>query len=134
MARHLTGREARNEKLWMRKVLSYLDPKTGLLVRPYTSFSDPVSDLGDQALTLYALVTAYAETREPTLKDAIDRMVDHLLRRYEPNHWLRGFVIKSLMTWVRQTNSKPALQQAAMLVRGCFDESPLFTPDKTPFG
>ena len=57
MARHLTGKEARNEKLWTKKILSYLDPKTGLLVRPKTSFSEPVADLGDQALTLYALVT-----------------------------------------------------------------------------
>ncbi len=65
MARHLTGREARNEKLWMKKVLSYLDPKTGLLMRPKTSFSEPVADLGDQALTLYALVTAYADRPSP---------------------------------------------------------------------
>src|SRR5271166_4721442 len=35
-------------------VLSYLDPGSGLLVRPKTSFSEPVADLGDQALTLYA--------------------------------------------------------------------------------
>jgi len=33
MARHLTGKESRNEKLWVKKVLSYLDPQTGLLGR-----------------------------------------------------------------------------------------------------
>ncbi len=131
MARHLTGKEAKNEKLWMRKILSYLDPHTGLLVRPKTSFSEPVADLGDQALTLYALVTAYAETRDPALRVAIDKMVDHLPRRYDPDHWLRGFILKSLMTWVRQTGSKPALQQAGTLVKSCFEENPLFTPDNT---
>ena len=65
MARHLTGREARNEKVWMKAVLSRLDPKTGLLMRPKTSYCDPGADIGDQALTLYALVTAYADQQRP---------------------------------------------------------------------
>jgi hypothetical protein len=131
MARHSTGKEARNEKLWMTKVLSYLDPKTGLLMRPKTSFCEPVADLGDQALTLYALVTAYADRPTPEMKAAIDKMVEHLPKLYEPNHWLRGFIVKSLMTWARQAGSKPALDQAGKLVRSCFDESPLFAPDNT---
>ena len=44
MARHLTGREARNEKVWMKMVLSRLDPKTGLLLRPKTSLLRPGAD------------------------------------------------------------------------------------------
>lgn len=131
MARHLTGKEARNEKLWLKKVLSYLDPETGLLMRPKTSFSEPVADPGDQSLTLFALATVYADTKDPELKAAIDKMVDHLPKLYDPNNGLRGFIIKSLMTWVRLTGSKPALDQAGKLVRGCFDENPLFTPDNT---
>ncbi len=131
MARHLTGKEAQNEKLWIKKAISYLDPKTGLLMRPKTSFSEPVADLGDQALTLYALVTAYADKKDPALRAAIDKMVEHLPQLYEPSHWLRGFIVKSLMTWVRLTGSKPALEQAGKLVRSCFDENPLFTPDNT---
>ncbi len=131
MARHLTGKEAQNEKLWIKKAISYLDPKTGLLMRPKTSFSEPEADLGDQALTLYALVTAYADKKDPALRAAIDKMVEHLPQLYEPSHWLRGFIVKSLMTWVRLTGSKPALEQAGKLVRSCFDENPLFTPDNT---
>ncbi len=131
MARHLTGKEAGNEKRWLEKVLSYLDPSTGLLVRPKTSFSAPVADLGDQALTLYALTTAYADHPDPALKAAIDKMVAHLPALYEAGHWLSGFGIKSLMTWVRLTGSRSALDQAGKLVRGCFDDSPLFTPDNT---
>ena len=131
MARQLTGKETRNEKLWAKKVLSYLDPETGLLMRPKTSFSEPVADLGDQALTLFALVTLYADTKDTNLKTAIDKMIDHLPKLYEPNHWLRGFIVKSLMTWVRETGSQPALEQAGKLVRSCFDENPLFTPDNT---
>ena len=83
MARHLTGKEARNEKLWCKKVLSYLDPKTGLLMRPKTSFSGHVADPGDNALTLYALVTAYADSKDPALRDAICKMVDHLPRHLQ---------------------------------------------------
>ena len=131
MARHLTGQEARNERLWYRKVLSYLDPKTGLLTRPKTSFCEPVADIGDQSLTLYALVTAYADSKDPALRDAICRMVDHLPSLHQPNHWLCGFMIKSLMTCVHQLGYKPALDQAEGLVRNVFDESPLFTPDNT---
>ncbi|MHB8971731.1 MAG: hypothetical protein ACYC3X_01835 [Pirellulaceae bacterium] len=131
MARHLTGKEARHEKLWTQKILSYLDPDTGLLMRPKTSFSEPVADLGDQALTLFALVTAYADQNDPVLRQAIDKMVEHLPSCYTPDHWLRGFIIKSLMTWVRETGSQPALEQAGKLVKSCFDERPLFTPDNT---
>ena len=111
--------------------MSYLDPQTGLLMRPKTSFSEPVADLGDQALTLYALITAYADRHDPELRQAIDKMVEHLPSLYAPDGWLRGFIIKSLMTWVRQTGSQPALEQAGKLVSGCFDENPLFAPDNT---
>ncbi len=132
MARRMSGREARNEKLWTAKVLSYLDPETGLLTRPKTSFSEPVANITDQALTLYALVTVYADTRDPTLREAIDKMVDHLPNLYHrTGHPLKAYIIKSLMTWARQTGSKPALEQAAMLVKSCFQENALFTPDNT---
>jgi hypothetical protein len=127
----MTGREARNEKLWYKKVFSYLDPKTGLLTRPKTSFSAPVADLGDQCLTLYAMVTAYADNKDPALRDAICKMIDNLPSVYQPNHWLCGFMIKSLMAFVRQTGHKPALDQAETLVRNVFDESSLFSTDNT---
>jgi len=131
MARRMSGREARNEKLGTTKVLSYLDPERGLLTRPKTSFSESTTNVVDQALTLYALVTVYAHTRDPILQDAIDKMVDHLPSLYRSNHPLRGYIVKSLMTWVRQSGSKPALEQAAMLVQSCFQENPVFTPDNT---
>jgi hypothetical protein len=131
MARHMTGQEARNEKLWQRKIFSYLDPATGLLMRPKTSFCEPVADIGDQSLTLYALVTAYADNKDPALRDAICKMIDHLPSIHQPNHWLCGFIIKSLMTCVRQMDYKPALDQAGRLVKNVFDEHPLFTPDNT---
>ena len=131
MARHLTGKEARNEKLWQKKVFSYLDPKTGLLTRPKTSFSEPVADLGDQALTLYALVTVYADGKDPVVRAAIVKMVDHLPSLYGPDNWLRGFIIKSLTTCYRQTGYRPALDQAGKLVKACFEDNPLFSPDNT---
>ncbi len=131
MARHLTGREARNEGVWMSKVQSYLHPDTGLLMRPSTAFSQPVADFGDQALTLYALVTAYADRKDPELRAVIDRLVEHLPGLCDGNHWLRGFIVKGLMVWVRETGSTCALEQAGKLVRSCFDGNPLFTPDNS---
>jgi hypothetical protein len=131
MARHMAGRPARLEKDWYKQVLSRLDPKTGLLVRPKTSYCEPGTDLGDQALTLYALATAYAENKDPALREAICKMVDHLPPLYTPDHWLRGFIIKSLMTCVRVADYKPALDQAGHLAKSVFEEHPLFTPDNT---
>jgi len=131
MARHLTGKEAHIEKLWAKKILSYPDPKTGLLMRQKTTFSEHVADPDDQALVLYALVTAYADTKDPTLRDAICKMVDHLPATYKRDAWIRGFHIKGLMTCVRHTGYKPALDQAGMLVKLAFEENPLFTPDNT---
>jgi hypothetical protein len=131
MARHLTGKTSRSEMLWQKKSLGYLDPKTGLLMRPKTSFSEPGADLGDQALTLFALATAYADSKDPELRAAMIKMIDHLPSLYNPNHGFRGFIIKSLTTCFRQTGYKPALDQAAGLVKTCFDDSPLFSPDNT---
>ena len=131
MARHMTGRSARLEKVWLQQVVSRLDPKTGLLVRPKTSYCQPGADLGDQALTLYALATAYAENKNPALREAICKLVDHLPSLYTPDHWLRGFMIKSLMTCVRVTGYQPALDQAGQLARSVFEEHPAFTPDNT---
>ncbi len=127
MARHLTGREARSEKVWMKAVLSRLDPTTGLLTRPKTSYCDPGADIGDQALTLYALATAYADHKDPALRDAIDKMVAHL-----PEHgdW-PAFIVKSLMTWTRLTGSPVALDRARRRVREAFEERPQFTLDNT---
>jgi hypothetical protein len=131
MARHMTGRTARWEKDWYKQVLARLDPKTGLLVRPKTSYCEPGADLGDQALTLYALATAYAENKDPALREAICKQVDHLPSLYTPDHWLRGFMVKGLMTWVRAADYKPALDQAGQLVKSVFEEHPAFTPDNT---
>ena len=131
MARHMAGQTARLEKDWYKQVLSRLDPNTGLLVRPKTSYCQPGTDLGDQALTLYALATAYAENNDPALREAICKLVDHLPSLYTPDHWLRGFMLKSLMTCVRVADYKPALDQAGQLVKSVFEEHPAFTPDNT---
>ena len=109
MARHLAGREARNEKLWLRNLLSYLDPETGLIVRPKTSFTKHAASPGDQALTLYALVTAYADTKDPVVRRAICKLVDHLPSLFSPERPPSGFLVKSLMACVRELDYKPAL-------------------------
>lgn len=131
MARHMTGREARNEKLWLKKISSYLDPKTGLLVRPQTQFSKAEANLGDQCLTLYALVTAYADSKDPALADAIRKMVDHLPTLYGKNLAAHGFMVKTLMACVREMGYKPALEQAGQIASSVFDKGRAFTPDNT---
>jgi hypothetical protein len=131
MARHMTGKESKNEKLWLKKTLSYLDPETGLLKRPKTSFSDPVIDLGDNSLTFYALITVYADTKDPAIKAVVDKMVDHLPKIIDMDHWQRGFIVKGLMAWVRLTGSKPALDLSKKLLYSCMYDNPQFTPDNT---
>jgi hypothetical protein len=123
MARHLTGRESRNEKVWLKAVLSRLDPKTGLLLRPKTNYCDPGADPGDQALTLYALITAYADSKDPALHDAIDKMIANLEDGGDST-----FIVKGLMTWVRMTGSTVALEQAKNRLDRAFNGT-MFTPD-----
>ena len=136
MARHMTGEEVPIERTWYDRMLSYLDPGTGLLYRPKTNYSEHVADMGDQALTLYTLVTAYLDNHDEALGQTIRKMVDSLLARTRSGQqsgegFLSGFIIKSLMACVRTLDYAPALELAGMLVRKVFEDEPLFTPDNT---
>lgn len=133
MARHATGQTARHEKAWLNQVLGSLDPETGFLMRPATSFSKHEADMGDQSLTLYALVTAYSDQPDPALRAAICKMVDHLANHHGPNSAPNGFIIKSLMTCARELKYPPALQLAESTVKSVFSTAPrsIFTPDNT---
>ena len=86
MARHMTGASVEIEQRWHEKLRNYLDPTTGLLLRPATNYSNHVADLGDQALALYTLVTAYLDQPDTALRDIICRMVDSLnaLAHHQP--------------------------------------------------
>ncbi len=136
MARRMTGERAPIEAIWRRKLLELVDPTTGLLTRPQTSFSQKVADPGDQALTLYALVTAYADAPEESLRQVILKMTGSLLARTEEGKgggdgFLSGFIIKSLMASARVLQDPNALKLARRQVRRVFVESPLFSPDNT---
>ena len=142
MSMSSTGEELPIEQVWRSKVLAYLDPDCGLLRRPATSYSQPVTDAGDQALTLYALVTAYLDDSTPALRRAATRMADGMRARAEDEGleqgFLGGFAIKSLMICARLLDHEPALRLAALAVQAVFAESwdgagkaPLFMPDNT---
>ena len=135
MVRHMTGETAAMEKVWYEKILSYLDPESGLLSRPKTSYSEQVADPGDQALTLYALVTAYLDNGQESLRRVIFRMVDALLARAESGEagaaFLSGFALKGLMVCARYMGYEPALKLAGMMAQRIFSAAPLFTPDNT---
>ena len=125
MARHLTGKEAaQREALDEKSAARTSIRRRACSMRPKTSFSEPgrrPGRSGPDALRPGDRLCRHDKI--PTLRAAIDKMVDHLPKLYTPDHWLRGFIIKSLMTWVRLTGSKPALEQAGKLVRSCFDEN-----------
>ncbi len=135
MVRHMIGEGPATERVWYEKILSYLDPESGLLFRPKTGYSENVADLGDQALTLYALVTAYLDNGQESLRRAIFKMVDAWLARAKGGDvgpaFVGGFGIKSLMACARYMDYEPALKLAEMMVRGIFSTAPLFAPDNT---
>jgi hypothetical protein len=136
MARHMTGVPVDIERTWMSKCKSYLDAESGLLHRPKTNYSEPVADMGDQALTLYTLVTAWLDDHDPELASRINTMVDSLLRKVTTGEgsgqgFLSGFIIKSLMVCARHMGSIPALELAEILIDRVFNVEPLFTPDNT---
>jgi hypothetical protein len=134
MARHMTGEAVATEQAWHAKMLSYIDPASGLLYRPKTNYSEHVADGGDQSLTLYTLVTAYQDNHDPQLRRIILNAVNTLLERTRAGisigqGFVGGFIIKSLMTCARQMESAAALELAGLLVKRVFEDEPLFTPD-----
>ncbi|MGD1104698.1 MAG: hypothetical protein ABSA59_21855 [Terriglobia bacterium] len=134
MARRMTGVPAPIEAVWRRNILGYIDPASGLLTRPETSYSHKVADPGDQALTLYALVTAYADAPDPGLRKIILHMTDNMLARASSGTgggFLGGFTIKSLMTAARVLGDESALKLAGLQVHRVFVDNPVFTPDNT---
>ncbi len=132
MVRHMTGVTAPIEAVWRQKCLSYIDPGNGLLTRPETSYSKQVADDGDQALTLYALVTAYADAPDPAARKLILYMTESLLARDSSEAdagWMPGFMIKSLMASARVLGDEKALKLAGMRTHNVFFDDPIFTPD-----
>lgn len=134
MGRVMTGERLAVEKVWYDKVLSLIDRKQGLLFRPQTSYCGYCADMGDQALTLYALVTVYGLDGGDMLGLTIRRMVDTLLHRYQADDPDArgldiGFAIKSLMACVRVMGYEPAAALAGLLTRKIFTTTRHFSPD-----
>ncbi len=134
MARRMTGIELPIEKKWREKILAQLNPVTGLIHRPTTHYSqgdEGVSEIGDQALTLYALVTAYLDNGEAALRRAIQKMLEGLQQHYENSAETvsalkHGFIIKSLMVCTRLMPSDFALHLAQTLVKKIFTDPQIF--------
>lgn len=131
MARHMTGIESPNEKIWLKKALIYINPNTGLLTRPDTSFSEPKADLGDYSLTLYALVTVYDDSKDPAIADVIRKMVDGFPLVKNENSGMMCFVIKSFMAVVRSLDYMPALEFARQCVVQVTEIGPIIQEDNT---
>jgi hypothetical protein len=133
MARHMTGQEAAWEKRWVAKLLGYLDPGSGLLRRPKTTYNPSVTDPGDQALTLYALVTVYLDSGDRVVRSAIQEMVAAIRRdlaaQGKKSPYLSGFLIKSLMAAARALGEEASFDAAGVITRFVFDESEVFAPD-----
>ena len=91
MYRHMTGETLATEAVWRRKLLSLLSPDDGLLYRPATSFSQHVADPGDQALTLYALATAYLDQPSDQMYQAVAGMVQGIQARMDTHAYNIGF-------------------------------------------
>ena len=112
LARNMTGQQCRNEKGWAKTILGRMDPKTGLLdpkITPYLG--------GNYGLVLYALATAWADSKDPVYRDAACRMIAHFPGVHKLNDQWSGFQIKSIMTCVRLFNDKSALEYAGILAK-----------------
>lgn len=131
MARRMTGQASTSEGPWLKKALGYIDPHTGLLTRPKTGFSEKVADPGDYALTLYALVTVYDDSRDPAIAEVVRKMVDAFpkIKREDPG--FMGFVIKSLMAAARSLDYPVAAKYAGECVDLIMNRMPIIQPDNT---
>jgi hypothetical protein len=125
MLRRMTGRKLSVEDAWRRLLVSFIDPADGLLYRPATAWSKREADWGDQALTLYALVTRHADGGDPEAGKAAAAMAAGLLAKARtgdlPPSGFNGFIVKSLMACVRRLDPPldggPALDLARLIVR-----------------
>ncbi len=134
MARYATGVALPIAKIWHQKILAQLNPQTGLIHRPNTHYShgdEGVSVIGDQALTLYALVTAYLDNGDAALRRAIQKMLEGLQQQYEDttgavSALTHGFILKSLMVCARLMPSDLALHLAQFLVKKIFADPQIF--------
>ncbi len=135
MGRTMTGEEVPTEKTWLKKIISLIDPDTGLLTRLETNYSKRDADPGDNMLTLYALTTAYIDSHDSSLQKPIRKIVDGMLamagKEGASSGFLGGFGIKSAMTCFRGLGYEPALKLAGKMVNSIFNASPLFSPDNT---
>ncbi|MGD0782979.1 MAG: hypothetical protein ABSA30_09000, partial [Candidatus Aminicenantales bacterium] len=133
MARHMSGQEAVWEKKWVGKILGYLDPASGLLRRPKTSYSASAIDPGDQALTLYALVTVYLDNGDAAIKGAIRKIISGIRRdaaaQGAKSPYLNGFLIKSVMAAARVLEDEEAFDLDGSITRFVFDQTATFAPD-----
>lgn len=132
MVRRMTGREVGTEKIWRRNILSFIDASDGLLHRPATTYSQPVADWGDASLTLYALVTAAADSGDDTPRRAALKMAEAMMSGLRSGRFQGdGFAIKSLMVAARHLGCEAALEAARLLVDRCVVRGRTFTPDNT---
>ena len=123
MARLMTGEECAVEKVWMKNCLAWLGAD-GRALHPKTHYSRDGGDFGDQALTLYALCTAYAADPLEEYRSRVAAMVDKMARWYnqEPGEPpmredFPGFCIKSLMACGRTMGYQPAIDLAGQISR-----------------
>ena len=125
MARHMTGREGRNEKILGKNALRFLSPATGLVV-PGTGF------LGfSQGTSLHAVASGYADSKDPALLELIRNTADNLPGTFGIKDQWRAVPIKSLMNCARVANDPAAAEYAGKLVHG---SSLLGNPDNKKFG
>jgi hypothetical protein len=135
MMRRMTGRKAGTEDAWRRKILGYIDPSDALLYRPATSWSRREADWGDAALTLYALVTDYADGGDAATGRAVKAMAEGLLRKARagdsPPAAAWGFIVKGLVTGARLLDCGAARELAGLVVEAVFNGDRVFAPDNT---
>lgn len=126
-AGHMTGYFPVNTDKWREKLFSYIDKNSGLLFRPETHYSRWVADPGDQALTLFTLLTLYEQSKSDQIIAAAMKMTDGLsdiisLAERTKISWLHGFAIKSLMVFYRLAGYDPALRLAGRLTKAVIEK------------
>ena len=132
-ARKMTGIVAEIEDIWYKKALGYINPDTGLLRRPdisYVQGEHKGENAGDQALTFYALVTAYVDNPSEERKKVIEKMAAGMAS-FSDKQLLEagGFALKGLMSAVRYVGLTDALKTAIKIVDKTMNEAKFFSPD-----
>jgi hypothetical protein len=136
MYRHMTGETLSIESLWRRRLYDQQEISSGLFSRqamPWSEGDQHDSVLGDQALTLYALITDWLDRKDVLTRAAISRQIKGLYGKIQrltaKEHLMAGFLLPAMIQSARFLHIDQAEELAGQIVSVVESDAKIITAD-----